>query len=99
MREKDDEGWDDTGEMGRFEGCVWVLSTISLIFLRMKTNFCHACKCLRVYSMYRHALSTLYFRYGEKYGKEKTEKKREAHDIPSAFPAFSRFINCVCSPI
>lgn len=66
-RDRMAKGAVDTGEMSKVEGCVWVLSTISLIFLRTETNFCHACKRLRVYSMYRRTIDALYFRYGEKY--------------------------------
>lgn len=80
---KDDGGRDDTGERCRrlrvVSGCF---QQYSLIFLRMETNFCHACKCLRVYSMYRRTIDALYFRYGtRRTGKRKRggKKKRKAH--------------------
>lgn len=72
-------------------GCFQYIA--NFLILLTETNFCHACKCLRVYSMYKRTIDALYFRYGEKYtGKGEREEKRKAHDIPSAFPAFSRFV-------
>lgn len=89
-----EEGYDAKGDvhdgrdMPKVEGCVWVLSTIYNFLTYGNKFLCHACKCLRVCTRCIGALSTHYFRYGEKHGKT-TKKKRSAFDIPSAFSAFS----------
>lgn len=63
----------------RVEGCVWVLSTISLIFLRTETNFCVTRVNVYVCTRCIGALSTHYFRYGEREIWERENEKKKKH--------------------
>lgn len=88
----------DEGDMPKVEGCVWVLSTIYNFLTYGNEFLCHACKCLRVCTRCIGALSTHYFRYGEKHGK--TTKKKEAHStFHLHFLLLAIFRKCVRSSI
>lgn len=76
----------------KVEGCVWVLSKNIANFLTYGNEFLsrvnvYMCtRCIGALSMH------FIFATVREIKREKGGKKRKAHDIPSAFPAFSRFI-------